>query len=74
MKQTWITADWHLGEDRFKIMPRPFKTSEEMFEVLLENHNKLVNSEDDVIIVGDVCYQKKARMVTPRQTFQRKKP
>ena len=24
----WITADWHLGEDRFQIMQRPFATAQ----------------------------------------------
>jgi len=30
----WITADWHLGEDRFAIMQRPFKEQREMIEHL----------------------------------------
>jgi calcineurin-like phosphoesterase family protein len=58
MSETWVSADWHLGEDRFKIMQRPFSTAEEMVETLLERHNKLVKPEDTVIVNGDVCYQK----------------
>ena len=56
--QTWITADWHLGEDRFEIMQRPFGTPEEMGDVLKTNHNALVSPDDLVYVVGDVCYQK----------------
>lgn len=58
MPNLWITADWHLGEDRFQIMQRPFSTPEEMFAVLLANHNEVVSSEDTVIVNGDVCNQR----------------
>jgi len=61
--ETWITADWHLGEDRFKIMNRPFSTAQEMVDTLVENHNKLVDPDDLVYMVGDVVYQK-----TPKNT------
>lgn len=54
----WITADWHLGEDRLDLMQRPFKSTEEHIYALLENHNKLVAPNDDVIVVGDVCFKK----------------
>ena len=29
MSQTWLTADWHIGEDRMEIMQRPFANQEE---------------------------------------------
>ena len=54
----WITADWHLGEDRFAIMQRPFKTQMEMIEYLIQKHNEVVSPEDLVYVVGDVVYQK----------------
>jgi calcineurin-like phosphoesterase family protein len=54
----WITADWHLGEDRFELMGRPFTTAEEHIEALIANHNALVKPEDEVIVVGDAIYQK----------------
>ena len=56
--KTWITADWHLGENRFELMGRPFQTDLEMVNILVENHNTLVAPDDEVIVVGDVCYQK----------------
>lgn len=55
---TWITADWHLGETRFELMGRPFISKMEMIDTLTANHNKLVAPDDWVIVVGDVCYQK----------------
>jgi calcineurin-like phosphoesterase family protein len=53
--QTWLCADWHLGEERLKIIGRPFSSTEEMHNVLIANHNALVASQDRVIVVGDVC-------------------
>ena len=58
MKKTFVTSDWHCGETRFEIMGRPFKTPQEQVDTLIKNHNELVSPEDDVIVVGDVCYQK----------------
>ena len=55
---TWITADWHLGETRMELMGRPFRNTHHMADVLLENHNALVKPDDLVIVNGDVCYQK----------------
>lgn len=54
----WITADWHLGEDRFVLMGRPFITPNEQVNTLIRNYNALVNPEDIVYVNGDVCYQK----------------
>jgi calcineurin-like phosphoesterase family protein len=58
MSKTWVTADWHLGEDRMDLMGRPFVTKEQHIETLIANHNALVNPEDTVCMLGDVCYQK----------------
>lgn len=55
----WITADWHLGEDRFEIMQRPgFRDAQDMVGELVFNHNELVEPEDLVYVVGDACNQK----------------
>ena len=54
--KTWITADWHLGESRFELMGRPFEAQLHMVNHLTIEHNKLVDPEDEVIVVGDVCY------------------
>ena len=57
-RRKFVTADWHLGEDRFEIMNRPFTNAQEHVDKLVENHNKLVKPEDIVYMLGDVCYQK----------------
>lgn len=56
--RTFITADWHIGEDRFQLMGRPFSNIEEHQDYLVEQNNKEVGTEDTLIVVGDVCYQK----------------
>ena len=56
--KTWITADWHLGEDRFELMGRPFTSRDQHIDTLINNHNAVVGYDDTVIVVGDVCYQK----------------
>lgn len=54
----FLTADWHLGEDRFELMGRPFTTRDEMIDTLIKNHNEIVKPDDHVYMLGDVCYQK----------------
>lgn len=71
--KTWITADWHLGEDRFELMGRPFETQLGMVEQLSLNHNRRVNPEDDVIMVGDVCYQKTPKFLEFVKQFNGRK-
>ena len=56
--KTWLTADWHLGETRFELMGRPFKTTDEHNATIIERHNSLVQPDDVVIVVGDAVYQK----------------
>lgn len=53
----WLTADWHLGEDRFEIMQRPFKSVDDHINLLVERHNSVVGPDDEVLVVGDVVYQ-----------------
>lgn len=53
---TYLTADWHLGETRFDIMQRPCTTVDEHVNMLLSNHNLFVKPEDEVLFVGDACF------------------
>lgn len=69
----WLTADWHLGEDRFEIMQRPFKTVEDHISTLIERHNSLVKPDDDVIVAGDAVYQKAPQYVDCIQHFNGRK-
>jgi calcineurin-like phosphoesterase family protein len=56
---TFFTADWHLGETRFEIMGRPFSDAQEHVNCLIGNHNSVVAPDDQVIVVGDACYDPK---------------
>ena len=71
--KTWITADWHLGENRMAIMGRPFDDPDQMVNALIANHNALVKPEDTVYMVGDVCYQKAPEYRPYVQRFNGKK-
>jgi len=51
---TFLTSDWHLGDDRFKILGRPFISREQMEDEFVKLHNNLVAPEDDVYVVGDI--------------------
>lgn len=63
--QVFFTADWHLGEDRFKIMQRPFSDPQEAVDHMVECHNSMVTPEDTVHVVGDAVY-KGAREFLPQ--------
>jgi len=63
MPNTYLTADYHFGEDRMELMGRPFSSSAEMIDYIINQHNAIVKPEDEVIVVGDVCYQKKPDMI-----------
>lgn len=58
MNNSFVVADWHLGEDRFELMGRPFSTKQQHINHLIAEHNMMVHEDDIVYMVGDVCYQK----------------
>lgn len=70
---TFITSDFHLGDDRMTIMGRPFSSGEEHIEALIKNHNSVVAPDDLVIIAGDVCYQKKLESLPIVKRFNGRK-
>lgn len=54
---TWFSSDIHFGHDNvIGFCNRPFKDKEEMKEVIIANHNKLVKPEDLVVHVGDMFF------------------
>lgn len=69
----WISSDYHLGEDRFQIMQRPFQSRSEMVETLIRNHNSVVSKDDEVHIVGDVCYDQAPEYLPYIDLFNGKK-
>lgn len=58
MSKTFITADWHLGEDRLELMGRPFASKQHHINHLTAEHNMIVHEEDLVYVNGDACFQK----------------
>jgi calcineurin-like phosphoesterase family protein len=56
--KTWLSADYHFGEDRFELMGRPFTNVHEHNGAIIANHNAVVAPDDVVLMLGDVCYQK----------------
>ncbi len=70
---TFFTADYHLGEDRFAIMNRPFSSQQEMVDVLVKNHNSLVSADDLVYHLGDVCYSKAPEFLPQISKFNGRK-
>ena len=54
----FFTADLHFGHQHVLEVCRPqFKTTDAMDEQLLENWNAVVTDDDDVYILGDLCYK-----------------
>ena len=52
-------ADLHLGHNNIiRHCNRPFKDVNEMDAVLIRNWNNTVRNDDDIYILGDVCYTK----------------
>lgn len=71
--KTWLTADYHLGENRMELIGRPFNGTGHMIDELVANHNYLVRPEDEVIVLGDVCYQKAPEYLYHIKRFNGKK-
>jgi calcineurin-like phosphoesterase family protein len=55
--KTWLTADLHLGEDRFHLLGRPFRSQAEYLDRIIENFNSRIMPDDYLIINGDAIYQ-----------------
>lgn len=69
----WLTADWHLGEDRLDLMQRPFKSVEDHINHLRRNHNSVVKESDEVIVIGDAVYTLAPKWVSLIDSFNGKK-
>jgi len=54
----WTADEHYFHNNIIRYCSRPFGGFEEMNEVLIENHNKIVTSNDTTIHVGDFCLSK----------------
>lgn len=63
----YFSADQHFGHKNIiKFCDRPFKDVDEMTEILIINHNSLVQPEDDVYYLGDFTYSADASQYLDR--------
>lgn len=56
MMNKFFTADTHFGH-RFVTEERGFSSTEEMDELIIENHNKVVGPNDEVFHLGDLSFR-----------------
>ena len=57
MNMTYFTSDQHFGHyNIIRLCGRPFKTQEEMDEILLSKWNAKVKDNDTVFILGDLFF------------------
>ena len=53
-----ISSDYHLGHSKIiQYSNRPFKSAEEMNEIIIKNHNQRVTPDDIFIHNGDFCFK-----------------
>jgi len=60
--KTWFTADTHFGHSNIiKYTKRPFRTVDQMNEVLIRNWNSRIGKKDIVIFLGDFIFKQKEK-------------
>lgn len=54
----YFTSDLHLGHNAVICMQnRPFANADEMNRVLVDNYNSVVRKNDNVYLLGDICFR-----------------
>ena len=54
----YFTSDMHLGHEAIiRMQKRPFENAEEMNRILIENYNSVVQKNDTVYFLGDICHR-----------------
>lgn len=52
----YLTSDWHFNHNRdFIWAPRGFNSVYEMNDAIIKRHNEIVEPEDTVYVLGDLC-------------------
>jgi len=58
---TYFSSDYHLGHKNvIKYDGRPFKDVSHMDEEIINNHNEVVDPEDDFYFLGDLSFNRRA--------------
>ena len=71
MPDIWFTADFHLGHKNIiHYCNRPFETTEEMNQAILERLNACAKANDILYFLGDFCIGPKARAVELRKQIR----
>ena len=53
----YFTADMHLGHHNIiTLQDRPFEDVDEMDRAIITNYNAIVNRDDTVYVLGDICH------------------
>ncbi|MHA1376349.1 MAG: metallophosphoesterase, partial [Promethearchaeota archaeon] len=64
----WFTADFHLSHKNIiKYSNRPFKTVEEMDEIIINNLEERIKPQDILYFLGDLTFKE----IKAREFFQR---
>ena len=60
----YVTSDLHFNHKNIiNLCYRPFKSVEDMNEILIENWNKAVRYDDEVYILGDIALSNNAEEI-----------
>lgn len=58
----WASADYHFSHENIvKYSKRPFENAKEMADVIIANHNKMVDVNDTVYFLGDFSFHNDPR-------------
>lgn len=58
-ENTWVTSDTHFGDERsLQFCDRPFKDVNEMNDEIVRRWNSVIQPEDTVYHLGDICTYK----------------
>lgn len=62
-KGFFIASDHHFNHEKIiEYCDRPFNSAEEMEKTMIQNHNKIVGEDDDVLFLGDFMWGRKTQL------------
>jgi calcineurin-like phosphoesterase family protein len=72
-EDAFVTSDFHFCHDAIRLYcNRPFASTEEMNETMIENFNKVVGKKDTTIFLGDFAFAKKEEILAIRKRLHGK--